>query len=147
MSSSYDREIEELLAGYGRQRDQAFESRQQINAVTATVTAPRQVVRVTVGAQGQITDLDFPTGAYRNMAPKDLARVVRATVDKARAEALKKVTEVVTSVMPGGIPLADLLEGKFDPRVFLPEELPMPDVVREYVDHGFRGSERGGPGE
>jgi DNA-binding protein YbaB len=143
MSSPYDQQIEELLADYRKQRDQAFESRQQINAVTATATAPRQVVRVTVGAQGQITELDFPTGAYRNMAPKDLARVIQATVDKARAQALKKVTETVTGMMPGGIPLADLLEGKFDPRSFLPEDLPMPESVKDYVDQGYHGTKGG----
>ncbi|MFF4490843.1 YbaB/EbfC family nucleoid-associated protein [Streptomyces sp. NPDC001544] len=147
MSSPYDQQIEELLADYRKQRDQAFESRQQINAVTATAMAPRQVVRVTVGAQGQITELDFPTGAYRNMAPKDLARVIQATVDKARAQALKKVTETVTAAMPGGIPLADLLEGKFDPRAFLPEELPMPEAVKDYVDHGYRGTQGDSRGE
>ncbi|MEV6028551.1 YbaB/EbfC family nucleoid-associated protein [Streptomyces sp. NPDC052036] len=144
MSSPYDEQIEELLGQYRDAREQAVETRQRINEVEATVTAPRKVVKVTVGAQGQVTELDFPTAAYRNLAPKELSKVILTAIEQARAQALSKVSEVALGGMLGGISPADLLQGRFDPRSVLPEELDLPDVVRAYVNHGLGVTEDGG---
>lgn len=150
MSSPYDEQVEELLAQYRQAREQAVDTQSRINEIEVTVTAPRKVVKVTVGAQGQVKALDFPTPAYRTMAPKDLSKVILATVEKARAEALSKVTEVAlggmfggADGMFGGVSPADLLQGSFDPRSILPEELDLPDMVRTYIDHGHGVTEEG----
>ena len=148
MSSPYDQQIEELLAQYGEQRERTVEARRQINEVSATATAPRQAVKVTVGAQGQVTALEFPTGAYRNMAPVELSKAIIDAIEQARGQALAKAMEVAGAGFPGlpeGVSLADLLQGKFDPRAFLPEELDLPDEVRAYVDRGT-GVKEGGSG-
>ncbi|MET7287436.1 YbaB/EbfC family nucleoid-associated protein [Streptomyces sp. NPDC005573] len=148
MSSPYDEQIEELLGQYRDAREQAVETRQQINKVEATVTAPRKVVKVTVGAQGQVTELDFPTAAYRNLAPKELSKVILTAIEQARAQALSKVSEAalggMLGGMLGGISPADLLQGRFDPRSVLPEDLDLPDAVRAYVDRGIGVTEDGG---
>ncbi|MFG2828502.1 YbaB/EbfC family nucleoid-associated protein [Streptomyces sp. NPDC048434] len=144
MSSPYDEQVEELLAEYRDAREQAADTQRRISEVEATVTAPRKVVKVTVGAQGQVTALDFPTNAYRSLPPKDLSRVITTTLEQARAEALSQVAEVALGGMLGGVPTADLLQGKVDPRSFLPEDLDLPDVVRAYVDRGQGVPEGGG---
>ncbi|MDH6630645.1 DNA-binding protein YbaB [Streptomyces sp. LBL] len=148
MSSPYDQQIEDLLAQYREQRDQAVESRRQINEVSATATAPRQAVKVTVGAQGQVTALEFPTGAYKNMTPKDLSKAIMTAIEQARGQALEKVVEAMgpgIPGLPGGISMADILKGNFDPSALLPDDLGLPDVVREYVDRGS-GVRGGGDG-
>lgn len=89
MSSPYDQQIEDLLEQYRRQRAEAVETRQRINGTTSTATAPRQAVKITVGAQGEVTAIEFPTGAYRRMAPKELADVLLTTIRQARSEALR----------------------------------------------------------
>ncbi|MEU5309375.1 YbaB/EbfC family nucleoid-associated protein [Streptomyces sp. NPDC021562] len=139
MPSPYDRQIEDLLEQYRRQRDEAAETRRRINETTATVTAPRQTVKITVGAQGDVTAIEFPTGAYRRMAPKELADVLLTTLRQARAEALEGVTGVLSGQLPPGVTVPDLLQGRVDPAAVLPEDPAMPDSVRDYVDHGFRG--------
>ncbi|MFD7794962.1 YbaB/EbfC family nucleoid-associated protein [Streptomyces sp. NPDC059759] len=139
MPSPYDQQIEDLLEQYRRQREQAAETRRRINATTSTATAPRQTVKVTVGAQGEVTAIEFPTGAYRRMAPKELADVLLATIQQARSEALDGVAGVLAGELPPGVTVADLLQGRVDPTVLLPEDPAMPDSVRDYVDHGFRG--------
>ncbi|MFE7122110.1 YbaB/EbfC family nucleoid-associated protein [Streptomyces sp. NPDC057654] len=143
MSTPYDQQIEDLLAEYRDAREQAVDTRRQINEVQATVTAPRQVVKATVGAQGQVLALDFPTGAYRNMAPKDLSRVIRTTLDQARAKALSQVMEVAVERLPEGMTPVDMVRGNFDPRDVMPKDVQLPDAVKEYVEHGF-GPQRGG---
>lgn len=146
MSSAYDEQVEKLLAEYRDSLDQAADSRRRINEVAATASAPRQVVKITVGAQGQVTALDFPTNAYRNMPPKDLAKVIMATLEKARAEALSKVSEIALGGMFGGgaISAADALQGRFDPRSVLPKELELPEVVRAYLERGAGPTEESG---
>ncbi|MFG3165556.1 YbaB/EbfC family nucleoid-associated protein [Streptomyces sp. NPDC048200] len=139
MPSPYDQQIEDLLGEYRRQREQAAETRRRINATTSTATAPRQTVKVTVGAQGEVTAIEFPTGAYRRMAPKELADVLLATIQQARSEALDGVAGVLAGELPPGVTVADLLQGRVDPTALLPEDPAMPDSVRDYVDHGFQG--------
>ncbi|MGW5651286.1 YbaB/EbfC family nucleoid-associated protein [Streptomyces humi] len=140
MPSPYDQQIEDLLEQYRRQRDEAAETRRRINETTATVTAPRQTVKITVGAQGEVTAIEFPTGAYRRMAPKELADVLLTTLRQARAEALEGVAGVLAEQLPPGVTVPDLLQGRVDPAAVLPEDPAMPDSVRDYVDHGFQGA-------
>ncbi|MGW7578914.1 YbaB/EbfC family nucleoid-associated protein [Streptomyces sp. NPDC054765] len=144
MSTPYDQQIEDLLAEYRDAREQSVDTRRQINEIQATVTAPRQVVKATVGAQGQVLALDFPTGAYRNMAPKDLSRVIQATLDQARTKALSQVMEVAVGRLPEGITPVDMVKGDFDPRDLFPPDVELPDAVREYVEHGFGVKREGG---
>ncbi|MET7941244.1 YbaB/EbfC family nucleoid-associated protein [Streptomyces sp. NPDC005302] len=139
MPSPYDQQIEDLLEQYRRQREEAAETRRRINATTSTATAPRQTVKVTVGAQGEVTAIEFPTGAYRRMAPKELADVLLATLQQARSEALEGAAGVLAGELPPGVTVADLLQGRVDPGALLPEDPAMPDSVRDYVDHGFQG--------
>ncbi|MET7385889.1 YbaB/EbfC family nucleoid-associated protein [Streptomyces sp. NPDC005529] len=139
MPSPYDQQIEDLLEQYRRQREEAAETRRRINATTSTATAPRQTVKVTVGAQGEVTAIEFPTGAYRRMAPKELADVLLTTLQQARSEALEGAAGVLAGELPPGVTVADLLQGRVDPGALLPEDPAMPDSVRDYVDHGFQG--------
>ncbi|MER6539843.1 YbaB/EbfC family nucleoid-associated protein [Streptomyces sp900105755] len=139
MPSRFDQEIEDLLAQYRRQREEAVETRRRINETTSTATAPRQAVKVTVGAQGQVTALEFPTGAYRRMASKELADILLTTIQQARSQALKSVDEIVTAQLPPGITLSGLLQGQADPTAFLPEEPVMPDAGFDLTDLHSRG--------
>ncbi|WP_329172971.1 YbaB/EbfC family nucleoid-associated protein [Streptomyces sp. NBC_01477] len=136
MTTPYDQDIEGLLELYRKQREEAVETRRRINEVTGTATAPRQTVKVTVGAQGDVTAIDFPTGAYHRMAPKELSDVLLATIREARADALEKVAELTSLALPPGVTVAALLRGEVDPAAILPDDPAMPDPVRDYIDNG-----------
>jgi DNA-binding protein YbaB len=138
MTTPYDRQIEELLAEYRTQRENALELRRRINETTGTATAPKQAVKVTVSAEGEVTAIEFPTGAFRRMAPKELADVLISTIQQARAKAMAATAELMNPHLPAGVTTADLLEGKADPTTLLSEEPAMPDPVRDYVNHGYR---------
>ncbi len=138
MPGPYDQQIEDLLDQYRRQRDEAAETRRRINETTSTVTAPAD------GEDhrrrpGEVTAIEFPTGAYRRMAPKELADVLLTTLRQARAEALEGVSGVLADRLPPGVTVPDLLQGRVDPAAVLPADPAMPDSVRDYVDHGFKG--------
>ncbi|MCH0567247.1 YbaB/EbfC family nucleoid-associated protein [Streptomyces sp. MUM 2J] len=144
MTSPYDQEIEDLLALYRKQREEAAETRRQINEVTGTATAPRQTVKATVNAQGEVVAIEFPTGAYHRMPPKELSEALLATLRQARANALEAVAEVTSLGLPAGVKVADLLEGRADATAMLAEEPGMSDSVREYLANGRPDVQNGG---
>jgi DNA-binding protein YbaB len=145
MSTPYDQGIEDLLTLYRQQREEAAETRRKINEVTGTGTAPRQAVKVTVGARGDVTAIEFPTGAYRRMAPKELSDALLTALAQAREKALEQVAELTSLSLPPGVGLTDLLEGKAEPTALLSEDPTMPDSVRDYLDNGRPDGPRGGP--
>ncbi|MFJ6836862.1 YbaB/EbfC family nucleoid-associated protein [Streptomyces sp. NPDC091209] len=136
MSSPYDQEIDDLLALYQRRRAEAAETRRRINEVTGTATAPRQTVKATVSSQGDVTAIEFPTGAYHRLAPRELSEILLATIRQARAAALEQVAELTSLALPPGISAADLLQGRVDPTALLPDQPAGPDLVHEYLEHG-----------
>ncbi|MET8954170.1 YbaB/EbfC family nucleoid-associated protein [Streptomyces sp. NPDC004393] len=136
MTSPYDEEIEDLLALYRRQRAEAVEARRRINEVTGTATAPRQTVKATVNAQGEVTAIEFPTGAYHRMTPKELSEALLTTIRQARANALEAVAEVGSLGLPAGVKITDLVEGRVDATAVLEDEPGMPESVREYIAGG-----------
>lgn len=136
MTSHYDQEIDDLLALYRKQRDAAAETRRRVNEATGTGFAPRQSVKATVTVQGEVTAIEFPTGAWRRMAPKELSEALLAALAQARAKALEAAAELTGLDLPPGVSAADLLQGRVDATALLPQEPGMPDQVRDYLDHG-----------
>jgi DNA-binding protein YbaB len=122
MTSPYDRIAEQAMADYTRRLDEIADSQRRMAEVTATATAPRQVVTVTVGGQGEVTDIKFPSGAYKNMAPGELSSVILRTIGDARSQALGKAAEVLAPMFPAGFSAEDVLTGKAELRSLLPDE-------------------------
>ncbi|WP_405467275.1 YbaB/EbfC family nucleoid-associated protein [Streptomyces canus] len=143
--SPYDQHIDELLGTYRRERAQVGELQRRMREVTASAMAPRQALKVTVNSQGEVTEIEFPTGAYKRMAPVELSQTLLTTIQKARTTALAEVAEVLSGHLPAGVVAADLLQGKADLGGLLPETPPMADEVGEYVAHGRPGRGAGGP--
>ncbi|MGW2778012.1 YbaB/EbfC family nucleoid-associated protein [Streptomyces olivaceoviridis] len=140
--SGYEQEIEQLLADYRKEREEAEENRRRINAVTATATSRRREVKVTVSARGEVSEIDFPTGAFRRMTPKELGELIRTTISEARAQALQQVDELPMGQLLFGLKPSELLTGDVDMSSILPEHPQTSDLVRDYLEHGFTGSDR-----
>lgn len=96
--------------------------REDLSTVSATVTAPRQVVSVTVGLRGELTDLRFPSGAYRSMTPAELAQVITKTVADAHAQARTRWAELLTPMLPAGLSAEAVLAGTADLTDLVQEE-------------------------
>lgn len=132
----YDRQIAELDEQFKAVMARAGELRGKINEIAVTVTAPRQVVRVTVGAQGEVRAVEFPTSAYKRMAPAELAGTLMSAINEAKDKALAEYGELMQPEMPPGLNVLDLVQGKADWEALRSGELMMPDAVREYLEHG-----------
>lgn len=119
---SYGRALEEALAAYQRRREELATLQGELREVTGKATAPRQVVSVTVGQRGELTELRFPTNAYKNMTPAELSSTILKTFEEARNEALSRSAELMTPLMPSGMDVEGVLRGKVDLMSMLPKE-------------------------
>jgi YbaB/EbfC DNA-binding family len=116
------------VASYQQRRTELIDFQHQMQAVTATVVAPRQVVSVTVGNGGQVTELKFPTAAYKNLSAAELASTIVKTIRQAAAEALDKAADLLSPMLPFGMDARQLLSGQLDVSSALPESVD--DITR-----------------
>jgi DNA-binding protein YbaB len=121
----YQQLIEQLTEEYEKARAHTVELRRAISELTASATSPRETVKVTVGAQGDVRSIEFPAGAYRRMAPAELSAAVMATINEAKDKAQRMLSELMAPELPAGVNFLDVMQGKaelpamtkFDPDV------------------------------
>lgn len=131
--SIYQEQAEQLVAEYEARRARTGELRRLIGDIRETVTGPRGSVKVTVDAQGNVMTLEFPTGAYKRMAPKELADALLETIGAARQKAMDSVRDLMTPEMPAGLNFIEMARGQADPAVRVPTAADVPQAVREYL--------------
>lgn len=118
----YQESVDDLLAQYQRHRENLADARRALEEITCTATAPRRVVSVTVDQQGAVTDIRFPTTAYKTMTKGDLSAALLATIGEARAEAMRRASEVMAPLMPPWLPKMDFSSGSFELDAVLPAD-------------------------
>ncbi|MEV7739451.1 YbaB/EbfC family nucleoid-associated protein [Streptomyces sp. NPDC088921] len=117
-----DQQLEDLLDRYRTKRAAATEAFSRINSISVTEVSRRGTVKVTVGARGDISALEFPTTAYRRMASAELSQVILDTLAKARTKALAEAASIGLGGMLQGVDASDLFQGRIDPASLLPED-------------------------
>jgi hypothetical protein len=120
MPSANENMLEQAMAEYQRQRERSSELYRELSDVTETVTAPRQVVKVTVGQTGGVLDLSFPTPAFKNMPGTELATVILKTIGQAQAQMQARAAALLAPSLPAGISAEDLISGKANIDALLP---------------------------
>lgn len=138
--------VEEALARYRRLRHEAMDVKRQVEEISGTAVAKRQTVKITVNVHGEILSMDFPTGAYKRMTPIELAGAIKSTAQEAKAKALEELGELMDPKLQSGLSFKELIQGKADLLLGLPEEPPMPDAVADYLRRGRAGSGEDGAG-
>ncbi|MEV6236897.1 YbaB/EbfC family nucleoid-associated protein [Lentzea sp. NPDC051838] len=121
MSSSLQDQLEQTLAEYRQKRADLQKMQAQMATMSSTATSPRNVVSATVDTHGQITAIAFPTNAYKNMAPAELASAVCDTVRKAQTMAREQLVELMEPMMPAGMSMRGKEPGKLDIDRLFPE--------------------------
>lgn len=114
MDSDFTNELGELFESLRQQQAVMAEAQVKVREVSATVTARKRALTVTVDAQGNVTELSFPTEAYRKMAPRELAALIQETFVKARQDVARQVAELMAPFIPDGVSLEDIAKGEMD---------------------------------
>ena len=97
------------LRAYAREVSDQFESvragmadlQRELGAVSVTATSPDGFVTATVGARGQLQRLKLDPRIYRRPDSAALAETITQTVQRAVAEAGRKVQDITDRRLPG----------------------------------------------
>jgi DNA-binding protein YbaB len=123
MSSPHADRVEQLQEQLRQQLTELRETQQKLGELSCTVTAPRQTVSVTVGYGGFVKDVKFPTGAYKRMAPAELASALLKVIADAQSQVAAKSAEVLAPSMPAGVDVHKVFRGEADLPSVLTAEL------------------------
>jgi DNA-binding protein YbaB len=130
--SIFEQRAEELIAEYEERRAKTGDLQRKIGEIRGTATSPRGSIEVTVGVQGQVTEIQFPTSAYKRMPPKELSDTILATISEAKERAQEALRELMAPEMPVGLNFIALLQGNTD-AAQAPTLEDIPDAVRDYL--------------
>jgi DNA-binding protein YbaB len=144
MSVDYHQLIEELTQEYDKARERTGELRRKVGELTVTVTAPRETVKVTVGAQGDVRAIEFPTGAYKRMAPTELSAALMSALTEAKEKAQVQLGELMAPSMPAGVNFLGIVSGQAEMPALDSAQAGLPRVVMEYLTDGTAAPGAGG---
>lgn len=114
MAADHRAQVDELLAGYRRSREQLGAVQRDLAAVRETATSDDGLVTATVSAQGTLTNLTIAEAAYRELRPAELAATVVAVSTAAAAAVSRAAGAVLAPVLPSGTDPEALLRGSAD---------------------------------
>lgn len=127
MVADHRAQVDDLIAGYRRSREQLGTVQRQLATVRETATSDDGMVAVTVSSSGTLVGLDIADGAYRAMRPAELAAVIVRVTAEATARAARVAGEVLAPVLPTDTDPEALLRGTAD--LSVAELTPPPPAV------------------
>ncbi|MDT8912495.1 YbaB/EbfC family nucleoid-associated protein [Amycolatopsis sp. PS_44_ISF1] len=89
------RRMDEWAAGFARKAERYAAAQEETERLRLTASSPDGTVRVTVGADGVVSDLVF-SSKTRTMPPEELSRMVLETMRRAQSGITERVAEVMT---------------------------------------------------
>jgi DNA-binding protein YbaB len=107
-------QVEEMLAGYRRSREQLGAVQRKLATLRASATSEDGLVTVTVGPQGQLHELVIVDSAYRKLRPHELAATIVALSEAASAAMSRAAGEALAPVLPADTDPEALLRGTAD---------------------------------
>ncbi|MFK8911621.1 YbaB/EbfC family nucleoid-associated protein [Streptomyces sp. YS-3] len=94
MSNHLEERLAEAMAEFEETRAMLADAAAAASRVCATVMAKDRSVEVSMGAQGELTQIRFPTNAYRSMPSAQLASVLMSTISSARRQAADQLADI-----------------------------------------------------
>lgn len=133
---SYSDRIEGLFQEYEKQRTSLTEMQAKMSALSATAMSPRREVSVTVGQNGVLNDVQFPSGAHKRLATADLTRLIMETYADAKEQVMNQAAELLAPMLPDGLDAQKLVRGQAGADAFMPKQPRMVTSVREMLMRG-----------
>ncbi|WP_020660140.1 YbaB/EbfC family nucleoid-associated protein [Amycolatopsis benzoatilytica] len=88
------RRMDEWAAGFARKAERYAAAQEETQQLRLTASSPDGTVKVTVGADGVVSDLVF-SSRTRTVPPEELARMVLDTMRRAQSGISERVAEVM----------------------------------------------------
>src|SRR5437762_1283878 len=114
MEQPVDKGLADLVAEVARRQAEIEATMEHMRAVCGKATAHKGMLTVTVGSQGEVTEVKFDNRDYKRMEPKELGRIVLDAIREARSEQQLQLKEILGPLCPPGISFDDVMSGTFD---------------------------------
>ena len=114
MTNPLQQRVEQAMAELDAHQTRLNDLQQHMADAATTIAPKNRRISVTVDGQGELVEVKFPSNVHRTMPAAELGRLIVDTVNEAREEARRKMTGLFESVMPGGLPFGDMLNGPVD---------------------------------
>ncbi|HYY88409.1 MAG TPA: YbaB/EbfC family nucleoid-associated protein [Chloroflexota bacterium] len=114
MSDPLQDKIEQAFADFERTQAAITTIQDELAEGATTVTSKNRAVQVTVDGHGDVSEIKFPTKAYRTMAPAELGSLLVTTLSEARRQAVEHATNLMRTTLPDTAPLLRALGGSDD---------------------------------
>jgi len=111
MTSAWEARIEQGMAEVRRYQEDLARMQRSLLERSASVTTADRAITVVVGAQGDLTDIEFHGAAYRSMAGTDLAKAIVGAYQQARQKMAAETDQVVRSFVERGTGIRDTMVG------------------------------------
>ncbi|MFE1252935.1 YbaB/EbfC family nucleoid-associated protein [Streptomyces fungicidicus] len=95
MNQPMEDRVAQAMAHLKAAEEAAASARAELDAASVTARSADRSVRVSVGAKGELTALEFLDGKYRTMAAAQLSAAVLEAANRARAEMARRVVETL----------------------------------------------------
>jgi len=95
--------IEELKANYHSRLAEIRQLQERAGQVTSTARSRDGLIKLEVGAQGQLRALSLEQGVYERMSPQRLAAALMDLAKTATGHATGQVREIMAPVLPPGM--------------------------------------------
>jgi DNA-binding protein YbaB len=125
--------VDDLLGQFTERTAQLRAAQQAAAALTATLTSPDDLVRVTVDATGMLTDLHIDRSAFEHTTPEKLASTIGDVVRRAATDVRRRSASLLRPLTEGLPDLADLAEGAPSLTDMLPKipDYPAPEPTKD----------------
>ncbi|HEU5475806.1 MAG TPA: YbaB/EbfC family nucleoid-associated protein [Actinophytocola sp.] len=128
MTVDHQAQVDELIAGYRRSREQLAGVHRALAAVSGSATSADGLVTATAGPGGTLAGLTIDESAYRRYQPHQLAELIVRTAAAAAELVHRSSADLVAPLLPAGADPAALLRGTAD---LTPAELAPPPAPDE----------------
>jgi DNA-binding protein YbaB len=115
-------QVEELAAAYERIRGETRRVHERMASVTGQAESTDGMVSAKVGPRGHLLSLTLDPRASRRVSTEELSAAIVETVNRAAKEATARAGALLAAILPGGVPVTDLMEGTADPLRWQPDE-------------------------
>jgi DNA-binding protein YbaB len=114
MAADHRAQVEEMLAGYRRSREQLGTVQRALAGIQKSASSEDGLITATVDGHGQLVGLVIVESAYRRLRPHELAQRIVELTAAAAVAAARAAGEAIAPVLPRDTDPEALLRGTAD---------------------------------
>ncbi len=106
--------LDEIQSGFDSEIGQLDDIHEKLAAMTIRATSPNNLARVTVNANGMVTQVTIAEDAYRRSTPRQLTDDVNTAIKggiEAASAARQKLLAPIQTIVDGMADLSDIIPG------------------------------------